>query len=246
MEQSTALVRQMSDDAISPTDMISSATAIAQALARVIEKQHLASMISGRPYVRVEGWTTLAALRGCLPSERTVQEMEDGRYIAVVELRRADGVVLCVASGECGGPGERTWQQRPPYARRSMALTRATGKVCRIAFGWIMSLAGYETTPAEEMEGLGGGEPAPGRARKGSATPAQLDKLRELANDERLPEVTRTAIGRAIEAGMTVGRAGTVIAGAKKAIEEYEASNPYDVGKEQPAPEDDELPPEMR
>jgi hypothetical protein len=32
-----------------------------------------------------------------------------------------------------------------------MAQTRATGKACRLAFSWIMSLAGYEVTPAEEM-----------------------------------------------------------------------------------------------
>jgi hypothetical protein len=32
-----------------------------------------------------------------------------------------------------------------------MAQTRATGKACRLAFSWIMSLAGYEPTPAEEI-----------------------------------------------------------------------------------------------
>ena len=32
-----------------------------------------------------------------------------------------------------------------------MAQTRATGKACRLAFSWIMALAGYEPTPAEEM-----------------------------------------------------------------------------------------------
>jgi hypothetical protein len=32
-----------------------------------------------------------------------------------------------------------------------MAQTRATGKACRLAFSWIMLLAGYEVTPAEEM-----------------------------------------------------------------------------------------------
>jgi len=32
-----------------------------------------------------------------------------------------------------------------------MAATRATGKAYRLAFSWIINLAGYETTPAEEM-----------------------------------------------------------------------------------------------
>jgi hypothetical protein len=46
---------------------------------------------------------------------------------------------------------ERTWSQRDAYARRSMAITRATGKAFRLGFSWIMTLAGYEPTPWEEM-----------------------------------------------------------------------------------------------
>jgi hypothetical protein len=46
---------------------------------------------------------------------------------------------------------EPTWAKRPGYARRSMAVTRATGKAFRLGFSWIMTLAGYEVTPAEEM-----------------------------------------------------------------------------------------------
>jgi hypothetical protein len=32
-----------------------------------------------------------------------------------------------------------------------MAQTRAAGKVLRLLLGWVMTLAGYEPTPAEEM-----------------------------------------------------------------------------------------------
>ena len=35
-----------------------------------------------------------------------------------------------------------------------MAQTRATGKACRLAFSWIMGLAGYATTPYEEVQDL--------------------------------------------------------------------------------------------
>ena len=34
-----------------------------------------------------------------------------------------------------------------------MALTRATAKACRLAFSWILVLAKFEPTPAEEMSG---------------------------------------------------------------------------------------------
>ena len=68
-----------------------------------------------------------------------------------------DGACIGRASAECGSPdeldrhGKPVWSSRPRYARRSMAQTRATGKACRLAFSWIMALAGYEPTPAEEM-----------------------------------------------------------------------------------------------
>lgn len=82
----------------------------------------------------------------------------EGVYVATVELvRMSDGACISKASAECGSSdeldkyGKPIWSTRPRYARRSMAQTRATGKACRLTFSWIMSLAGYEPTPAEEM-----------------------------------------------------------------------------------------------
>ena len=57
----------------------------------------------------------------------------------------------CGSDDELDRYGKPVWSTRPRYARRSMAQTRATGKACRLAFSWIMALAGYEPTPAEEM-----------------------------------------------------------------------------------------------
>jgi len=141
-----------------PREIIRKATEEANVLAEVIDGQKLFSMIQGKKYVRVEGWTTLATLRGCLPREVAVHEMPEGRYVAEVELvRMSDGMVLTKASAECGGDGDNIWKNRPANARRSMAITRATAKACRIAFAWVLSLAGrYETTPAEEMDFDGG------------------------------------------------------------------------------------------
>ena len=141
-----------------PREIIRQATEEANVLAEVIEGQKLFTVIQGKRYVRVEGWTTLATLRGCLPREVAVHEMPEGRYVAEVELiRMSDGMILTRASAECGGDGDNIWRGRPANARRSMAITRATGKACRIAFAWVLSLAGrYETTPAEEMDFVGG------------------------------------------------------------------------------------------
>lgn len=133
-----------------PAELVKLATEAANALAALIEAKGLFSNIQGKKFVRCEGWTTLAAMLGATPHEISVTEHE-GAYTATVELRRlSDGQPISRASAECG-PDEATWKPRPRYARRSMALTRATAKACRLAFSWIMALSGYEVTPSEEI-----------------------------------------------------------------------------------------------
>ncbi len=137
--------------ATTPAQLVASGTALATALAGVIEQQKLYAVISNRKYVKCEGWTTLATMLGVLPREVSVEALEDGGYVAIVELvRMSDGAVVTRASAECGAD-EKIWMARPKYARRSMAVTRATGKACRIAFSWIVALSGYEPTPFEEI-----------------------------------------------------------------------------------------------
>lgn len=137
-------------NASTPSVLVARATEAADALASVISAKKLYSTIQGKQYVRCEGWTTLAAMMGCLPREVSNVEAE-GRYTATVELvRMHDGAILTRASAECG-PDEPTWKSRSLYARRSMAATRATSKACRLAFSWVMALAGYDVTPAEEI-----------------------------------------------------------------------------------------------
>lgn len=141
--------------ASTPAALVSHAAEAADALVGVIEARMLYTIIGGRRYVRCEGWTTLAVMLGFLPREEGVVRDDDGRYEATVALVRiTDGAVLTRASAECG-LDEPTWKSRPAYARRSMAVTRATSKACRIAFSWVMVLAGYEVTPAEEIPPAG-------------------------------------------------------------------------------------------
>src|SRR6185369_17252147 len=71
---------------------------------------------------------------------------------ATVELiRLSDGMVIGRGSALCGSKGDRPWDSRPEPARRSMAVTRATSRAFRQQYSWIMALAGYEPTPADEM-----------------------------------------------------------------------------------------------
>lgn len=136
-----------------PKQMVAHAAEMANVLSDIIEKKRLYNNIQGKKYVRVEGWQILGSLLGFLARERTVTELQDGSYEAYVELYSLrTGQVVGGASAVCG-VDEKRWGSAEKYARRSMAVTRATGKSYRISLGWIVGLAGYETTPEEEMPG---------------------------------------------------------------------------------------------
>lgn len=117
----------------------------------MIERQRLYNDISGKRYVKVEGWLTLGSMLGIFSREKRVTELADGSFEAIIELFNPKlGIVVGEASSICG-VDEARWKRADKYARRSMAITRATGKAYRMTFSWIMSLAGYEGTPEEEM-----------------------------------------------------------------------------------------------
>jgi hypothetical protein len=134
-----------------PEQLVERATAVAKVLAGVIDSRKLYKDIQGKKYVMVEGWSTLGGMIGVLPREVSILRHDDGGYEAVVELiRTSDGAVIGRASALCG-MDEKKWASGAEYARRSMAVTRATGKAYRLGFSWIIKLAGYEATPAEEI-----------------------------------------------------------------------------------------------
>ena len=130
--------------------VIAHGTLVADLLRKLINDRGLSMKIQGREYVTVEGWNALGAMLGVSPREVSVRAVDDD-YEAEVELiRLSDGAVIGRASSIVGSD-EPAWANRPRYARRSMAVTRATGKAFRLALSWIVKLAGFEVTPAEEM-----------------------------------------------------------------------------------------------
>jgi hypothetical protein len=139
---------------------IEQARTVARELAKVVEECQLYVVLrGGQRHVRVEGWLTLGAMLGLTAREVSCSEA-DGIYTAVVEVVNSRGHVLARASAECGAPdeldrhGQPVWANRPRYARRGMAVTRATSRALRMTLGWIMPLAGYSGTPAEDIEPL--------------------------------------------------------------------------------------------
>jgi hypothetical protein len=153
-----------------------------------------ATKIQGKKYVQVEGWLSIAAAHGCLVSIAKVEKV-DGGISATAELRRhSDGLVLATAEGFVGDD-ERTWANRPMYARRAMAQTRASSRVCRSAFAHVVVLIDRDlgTTPAEEMQGViehGGDVDGPGSSwgpggKQSAVEEAERDGLTEHAPAEK-------------------------------------------------------------
>ena len=106
----------------------------------------------GGEHVRIEGWQVLCHMCNLpLPSIVSVrrEERENG-YCYIAEAVLQYGGREYRAYGVCSGD-EPNWRGKPEFQLASMAQTRAAGKVLRLLLGWIVTLAGYEPTPAEEM-----------------------------------------------------------------------------------------------
>lgn len=136
-----------------PDEMLGKATAIATSLARMVEAQQLYKTIGKKKYPFVEAWMTIGRMDNVVAREAsTPVRHEDGTWEATVELvRLSDGLVIGNGSALCGSKGDTEWFNRADHHKRSMAVTRATSRAFRQQYSWIMALAGYEPTPADEM-----------------------------------------------------------------------------------------------
>lgn len=139
-----------------PVEIIARATEVAKALSEVLKAQGLTNRINNKDYVRVEGWTLCGTMLGVFPVVEWTRQIEDG-WEARVEARTKDGAIVGAAEAEClrsekeWGPNPSRGKPKDDYAVRSMAQTRAISKALRAPLGFIVSLAGFEATPAEEM-----------------------------------------------------------------------------------------------
>jgi hypothetical protein len=156
---------------------------LAQDLAKFIRENRLAMQIQGKDYVNVEGWQYAGARLGILPVIEDVKRIETNddeiKYQAHVKLMnlKSDTIVgsgFAICSNK--ESGKRYYQE---FAIASMAQTRAIGKAYRNILAWIIRAAGYEPTPAEEMDFLVRDESGPARSQsRGSdrapASPASM------------------------------------------------------------------------
>ena len=128
---------------------------LASELSKLIKDKGLSSNIQGKTFVNVEGWQFAGASLGLMPIITSTQDLSNEttiKYMATCEVRNitsgqlvATGIALCTNA-------EKTKRYFDEYAILSMAQTRAIGKAYRNLLAWLMKAAGFEATPAEEMD----------------------------------------------------------------------------------------------
>lgn len=137
-----------------PGEVVARAATVAKTLADLVRRQNLVVRIGQSDHVRVEGWTLLGSMLGVFPvvewTRPVLENDEQVGWEARVEARTRSGEIVGAAEAECMR-SERTWKGRDDYALRSMAQTRAVSKALRLPLGFVMQLAGFDPTPAEEM-----------------------------------------------------------------------------------------------
>jgi len=158
---------------VSPAEQhqsLSAASALATSVARIIEEKGLSRRFgaSDKAHVFVEGWLTISRVQNEQPHTRIedVTRDADGNELIHARAWITDAKKQVVSEADAYvSTDEPNWRNRPFYARASMAQTRAIAKAMRLRHAWVMVLAGFAPTPAEEMDGIDAA-PAPAPAPK--------------------------------------------------------------------------------
>lgn len=137
-----------------PEKQLEFAQKAAKALMSVVNQKPKKVIIGGKTYIEYGDWQTLARFFGSTVGvEWTKPYEEEGKKIGweARAIVYRDGQVISSAEAMCTIK-DKNWGSRDDFQRRSMAQTRASSKALRNAFGWVAELAGYSSTPAEEMD----------------------------------------------------------------------------------------------
>lgn len=149
------------------------ATNVANTLAPLVRSQGLVVTGLNRAnkeaeYVTVEGWEVLGTFLGIVPVTTIIEEIKSKQGVVVGYRARATlyqnpiiendeiigGTVIARAEAEA----DKSGFQKDKFAIASMAQTRALGKAYRMGLSWIMKMAGFEGTFAEDMPSYRGGK----------------------------------------------------------------------------------------
>jgi len=139
-----------------PDAQLDYAQKAAKALMKRVSSKPKQVIIGGKTYLEFGDWQTLARFFGATVGVEWTKPIERNGKLEGYEARAIvyqHGETISAAEASCM-KAENNWKSRDEFAVKSMAQTRASAKALRNAFGWVAELAGYSSTPAEEMDGV--------------------------------------------------------------------------------------------
>jgi hypothetical protein len=139
-----------------PQKEIEFATKASKALLSIFENNlKKPVMINNEKYLEFEDWQTIARFFNTTVGTEKTEKLTDpsGKFLGY----SATSVVYNNLGNKIGGAeasclvDEKNWLSKPEFQLKSMAQTRACSKALRNIFGWVVVLAGFKATPAEEL-----------------------------------------------------------------------------------------------
>lgn len=159
----TLVVQEVRHDlsiAREPEAVLAEAQRAAKSLKDVIAKKEKPVIFNGQQYLEFEDWQTCGKFYGITAKivETKYVEFGDvkGFEARAVAYHIPTGQEVSAADAMCLSD-EPNWNRKPLFQLRSMAQTRACAKALRNVLAWVVVLAGYKPTPAEEMDAVTNG-----------------------------------------------------------------------------------------
>lgn len=168
-----------------PEIILNEAKKAAQALQSVISKKLKPFILNGEQYLEFEDWQTVGRFYGVTAKIINTEFIDYGTakgFFARAVTLRSDGAEISAAEAMCLDD-ERNWKGKPLFQLRSMAQTRACAKALRNVLAWVVVLAGYRATPAEEMQDV-----TPPKITPVSSGPKEKPPESEKTNTQTQPE----------------------------------------------------------
>lgn len=195
-----------------PKIVLEEAKKAAQALMTVVAQKKKPVIINNEQYLEFEDWMTVARFYAITVRVSKTELIDlggvKGYEATAVAIRNSDGMVISSADAMCLNDEEK-WSTRPKYEYvngvktktgeiavplfqlRSMAQTRACAKALRNILSWVVVLAGFKPTPAEEMTD---GIAQPANIKPAVATPQSKTETSEKKADTAIPSKAHNPI----------------------------------------------------
>lgn len=147
-----------------PRQVLAEARKAARAIKQVLDGKEKQVTFNGKTYLQFEDWQTLGRFYGVTALATSTEYVSFGEDDYKVAGFQAKADALLVRSNQVISSAEAmclsdelNWSRKPLFQLRSMAQTRACAKALRNVLAWVVVLAGYSPTPAEEMSEEGNG-----------------------------------------------------------------------------------------